>query len=118
MFWYGPHGGWGWAMGPGSLVFWVLAAVVIAALARMFMRGRFDGPQERYGGQAYGGQSYGASAGPYDPAGPAPWHTAWPEQILAQRLARGDISRDEFREQMAALHAETPHPGNPTDSFS
>jgi uncharacterized membrane protein len=118
MFWYGAHGGWGWAMGPGSIVFWVLAAVVIAALARMFMRGRLDGPEQGYGGRGYGGQSYVASPGPYGPAGAAPWHTAWPEQILAQRFTRGDISQDEFHEQMAALHAETPHPGNPTADSS
>ena len=113
MFWYGPHAGWGWAMGLGSIVFWVLVAVAIAALVRMFMRGRFDGPYQRYGGQGYGRQVYGAGPGPYGPAGPPPRHAASPEQILAERFARGDISQDEFHERMAALRAEAPHPGGP-----
>jgi uncharacterized membrane protein len=104
MFWHGL----------GSIAFWVLVAVAIAALVRMFMRGRFDGPYQAFGGRGYGGQSYGAGPAPYGPAGPAPRHMSWPEQILAQRLTRGAISENEFREQMAALHAETQHPGNPT----
>ena len=73
MFWYEPHGGWGWAVGLGSMVFWVLVAVAIAALVRMFMRGRFDGPYQRYGGQGYGKQRMAAlrAEAPH-PGGPAP----------------------------------------------
>ncbi len=105
MFWYGVHSGGGWAVGLGFILFWVLVAVAIAALVRVFMRGRFDGP--------YRGPGYGAGPGSYGPAGPAPRHTASPEQILAERFARGDISQDEFHERMAALRAEAPHPGGP-----
>jgi hypothetical protein len=39
MFLYGPHlGGWGWALGLGSLVFWALVAAAIIALV-LFTRG-------------------------------------------------------------------------------
>ena len=37
---------------------------------------------------------------------------ATPEQILAGRFARGEIDEDEFHQRMAALRAETAHPGS------
>jgi putative membrane protein len=101
MYWHGPHSGWSWALGLGSILFWVLVAVAIVALVRVFMRGRMGPPYPGYAGRP----------GPYGPAGPAPRQPASPEQILAERFARGEINQDEFHERMAALRAETPHPG-------
>lgn len=37
-------------------------------------------------------------------AAPAPWERA-PEQILARRLAAGEIDEGEYRRRLAALHA-------------
>jgi putative membrane protein len=101
MFWYN---GWGWALGLGSILFWVLVAVAIVALVRVFMRGRVDPPYAGYAGAP-------GPYGPGGPGGPAPRHAVPPEQILAERFARGEIDQDEFHERMAALRAETPHPG-------
>ncbi len=106
MFWYGPHvGGWGWAVGLGSLVFWVLLALVIFALVRSFTRGgqRPFPPRPGY-----------PSAAPYGPGpGTGPGQPAPPEQILAERFARGEIDEDEFHQRMTVLRAEAPHHPGP-----
>jgi putative membrane protein len=106
MFWYGPHmGGWSWALGLSSLVFWALLVVAIIALVRYFTGGgqRLLPPYRGYAG----------GAGPYGESGPAPAPAAaTPEQILAGRFARGEIDEDEFHQRMAALRAEAPHPGS------
>jgi putative membrane protein len=81
-------------------LFWVLVAVAVAALVRAFIRGRMDLPYPGYAG----------GSAPYGPTGPGPRQQASPEQILAERSARGEINQDEFHERMAALRAETPHP--------
>jgi putative membrane protein len=104
MFWYGPHlGGWAWALGLGSLVFWALVAVAIIALVRSFTRGgqRLNPPH----------QGYASRTGSYGQPPPATGHAAAPEQILAERFARGEIDEDEFHQRMAALRAEAWHPG-------
>ncbi len=107
MFWYGPQlGGWGWAAGLGSLVFWALLAVAVVALIRSFTRGDQRRPPAH--------QGYATGPGPYGPPGAAPGagpgHPA-PEQILAERFARGEIDEDEFHQRMTVLRAEAPHPG-------
>jgi putative membrane protein len=88
MFFYGAHGGRSWALGFGWILFWVLAAVAIIAIVRLFT------------------SRLGSAGGPglYGPPGPAT-----PEQILAQRFARGEISQDEFYERVA-LPAAAPRP--------
>jgi putative membrane protein len=100
MFWYGPQMGWGWAMGLGSLVFWVLLVVAIVVLVRSFTGG---GQRLPFRGST--------STAPYGQPGPA---AATPEQVLAARFARGEIDEDEFHQRMAALRAEAPHPGTPS----
>jgi putative membrane protein len=93
MFWFGPHiGGWGWAVGLGSLFFWMLVAVAIVALVRSVARQR-----PPYQGYAEGAGPYGAQPGPGSGYGTPP------EQILAERFARGEIDEDEFHQRMAAL---------------
>jgi putative membrane protein len=84
MFFDGPQGGWSSALGLGSILFWVLVAMVIAGIVRAFTRG------------------LGFADGP-----------ATPEQILAERFARGEINPDEFYERLA-LPAEAPRPGPTT----
>jgi putative membrane protein len=98
MYWHGPYaGGWDWAVGLGSLLFWVLIAVAIAALARSFLRGG-RGPFLPYRG-------YGAP-GPYDPPEARMGHgPVTPEQILAERYARGEIDEDEFWRRMTTLRS-------------
>jgi putative membrane protein len=82
MFFHGAHGGWSWALGFGL----ILAAVVIIALVRQFTRGL----------------AFAGGPGGYGPPGPAT-----PEQIMAERFARGEINQDEFYERMA-LPTEAP----------
>jgi putative membrane protein len=106
MYWYGPHmGGWGWALGLSSLMFWVLLAVVIIALVRFFTRGgqRSLPPY----------QSYASGPGPHVQPGPTGDHSAvTPEQVLAKRFARGEIDEEEFRQRMAALRTHAQPPGS------
>jgi putative membrane protein len=104
MFLYGPHlGGWGWALGLGSLVFWALVAAAIIIALVLFARGG-QRPQPP-------SQDYASGTGPYSQPGPAPGHAAAPEQILAERFARGEIDEDEFHQRLATLRAAAPHPG-------
>jgi len=103
MFVYGPHlGGWGWALGLGSLVFWALVAAAIIAVVLFIRGGQRPHPPN---------QGYASGTGPYSQPGPAPGHMAAPEQILAERFARGEIDEDEFHQRLAALRAAAPHPG-------
>ncbi len=75
MYWYGL----------GGLVFWVLIAVAVVALMRLFL---WDCRRPYPSGPAG------------SPPGGAP---ATAEQILAERFARGEIDEDEFRQRMTTL---------------
>ncbi|MEV5912944.1 SHOCT domain-containing protein [Streptomyces chartreusis] len=80
MFWYDHDvSGWGWfAMSAGMILFWAL----IITLAVLVFRA-LNQPHEHT----------------HLPAAPAP------EDILRERLARGEIEEEEYRRRLAALHA-------------
>ncbi|WP_330309120.1 MULTISPECIES: SHOCT domain-containing protein [unclassified Streptomyces] len=84
MFWYGHDGGWGWfAMSVSMVLFW---AVIIGVGVLLF-------------------RALGRTAEhPYThtPAGPSP------EQLLAERFARGEIDEEEYQRRLATLRASPP----------
>jgi putative membrane protein len=72
--------GWGWfTMSVGMLVFWALLITVAALLYRNLNRT----PDQ-----------------PHTPDGTSP------EQLLAERFARGDIDEEEYRRRLAVLRAD------------
>lgn len=80
MFWYGHDmNWWGYAgMTIGMVLFWALLIVGIVALIRYSLGNRENSPISRS-------------------------QTPSPEQILADRFARGDINETEYRERLAVL---------------
>ncbi|KQX46364.1 MULTISPECIES: SHOCT domain-containing protein [unclassified Streptomyces] len=84
MFWYGNGmSGWGWfAMSAGMVLFWGLLITVAVMLFRSL-----DRAAERPRG--------------FGPAASA-------EQILGERLARGEIDEEEYRRRLTALRSEGP----------
>lgn len=81
MFWYGNGmSGWGYALMTVSMVlFWGLVIFGVVALIRYLAR---------------------ASQRPQDTTAPPPT----PEQLLAERFARGEIDEQEYHSRLAALH--------------
>ncbi len=80
MFWY-EHGvsGWGWfAMTFGMVLFWAVIIGVGVLLYRAV-----NTPRDRAPGDTPPGHS--------------------PEQLLAERFARGEIDEDEYRRRLSAL---------------
>jgi putative membrane protein len=94
--------GWGWPMLVSSVIFWVLVAVAIVALVRYLSRSGHQGvgPRPPYQWQQ--------APGGYHPPGPPP-----PEQILAERFARGEIDEQEFGNRMDTLRRQAPGQGPP-----
>ncbi|MFH9728490.1 SHOCT domain-containing protein [Streptomyces sp. NPDC017254] len=84
MFWYGDGmNGWGWfAMSAGMVLFWGLLITVAVMLFRTLGR-----PAERLS------ESRPATSA---------------EQILGERLARGEIEEEEYRRRLAALRSAEP----------
>jgi putative membrane protein len=86
MFWY--HGGmtgWGWfVMSLSTLLFW---AVLIAASVLLFRA---------------------MNRVPRDVHHPGAWNT--PQQLLAERFARGEIDEDEYRRRLSVLRDESRKP--------
>ncbi|MFH8773688.1 SHOCT domain-containing protein [Streptomyces sp. NPDC017958] len=80
MFWYNHDvSGWGWfAMSSGMILFWALVITVAVLLFRTLNR-----PQEHT----------------HTPATPSA------EDILRERLARGEIDEDDYQRRLNALHA-------------
>ncbi len=84
MYWGNGMGGWGMAlMAVSNLIFLGLVIAAIVAAVRYVGRNLAGGP-----------------------AGPRPT----PQQLLATRFARGDISEDEYTRRLAVLSA--PHGGS------
>ncbi|GAB2922430.1 SHOCT domain-containing protein [Streptomyces heilongjiangensis] len=92
MFWYGHDlSGWGWfVMSTGMILFW---AALIAFGVMLFRY--LSGPSRTDG--------TGTSTG-----GPRPGHS--PEELLAERFARGDIDEDEYRRRLTVLRSGTNSP--------
>ena len=88
MYWYGDHmSGWGYALTAVSMViFWGLIIVGIVALVRYLGRS---------------GQ----------PTGVPPAERPTPEQVLAERFARGEINEDEYRRRLDTLRTSGPRVG-------
>ncbi|MFD3356862.1 SHOCT domain-containing protein [Streptomyces fradiae] len=86
MFWYDHDvSGWGWfAMSFGMIAFWVLIITVAVLALRTVGR---------------------ASERPTGPTG------SRPEQVLAERFARGEIDEEEYQKRLHALRASGGSPG-------
>ena len=85
MFWYGDHTSWwGWVlMSFGMVMFWGLLIVGLVLLFRAVGNNTGTVP--------------GTGQGPARPT---------PEQILAERLARGEIDEPEYRARLDALRGK------------
>jgi putative membrane protein len=95
MFWYGHDpGGWGWfAMSAGMILFWAVLITVGVLVFRALSRPG-GGPPPSYGTPpAYDAPARRPRHGP-PPA---------PEQLLAERFARGEIDEDEYRRRLGVL---------------
>ncbi|WP_224281963.1 SHOCT domain-containing protein [Streptomyces sp. LS1784] len=88
MYWNdGGTNGWGIGlMTVGMLLLWALAVLGVIALVRYLGRTAPHGP-----------------AAPPVPPTAAPPMRPTPEQLLAERLARGEIDPDEYRARLATL---------------
>lgn len=91
-YWDDGHmdGGWGIAMMLGMIGFWVFVTVVVVLAIVWAVRSpsASSGPPTSAGGTPpYGGQTRNA------------------EQILAERLARGDIDPEDYQRRLDALTA-------------
>ena len=92
MYWYGNGmSGWGYALMTISMVlFWGALIAAAVALVRYF-----SGAGQRGRGET--------TAAPMPPAAQPPA----PEQLLAERFARGEIDEDEYRRRLDVLHGRT-----------
>ena len=77
------NSGWGVVMVLTAVGIWALVVVAVVALTR-------------------------ATRTPGEPSAPQPRPVTSAEQILAERLARGDIDPEEYRSRMDALGAHRP----------
>ncbi|GGN84893.1 hypothetical protein GCM10011579_075370 [Streptomyces albiflavescens] len=87
MFWY-DHGmsGWGWfGASLGMIVFWGLIITVSVLLYRAFTRSDTAGS---------------VSAGTWTPSAQTS-----PEQLLAERFARGEIDEEEYQRRLRVLRS-------------
>lgn len=82
MFWYGHDpGGWGWfGMSVGMILFWAALITVGVLLFRALSRPSGSGP-----------------------TGHLPPYRPGPEQLLAERFARGEIDEDEYHRRLDVL---------------
>ncbi|WUN23714.1 SHOCT domain-containing protein [Streptomyces sp. NBC_00316] len=84
MFWYGHDGGWGWfAMSVSMVLFWV----VIVGIGVLIFRALGRTPEHPH---------------THIQAGSSP------EQLLAERFARGEIDEEEYQRRLTTLRASPP----------
>jgi len=91
---HGPHDGWSWVV-PG--IAWLLLLLVLVAVLVLLWRALQRGS--------------GPVAPRWSPPPEAP--PTGPEQILADRLARGEIDVDDYHRRLAALRGDQPPPPPP-----
>jgi putative membrane protein len=104
MFRYGPFiAGWPWFGLASTVIFWVAVITGVVLLIRYLNR---TGRHPLYGPGWHGWPG----PPPYPGAMPAP------EQILAERFARGEIDEQEFRQRIAALRGTGFYQGPPPQS--
>ncbi|MGW0230647.1 SHOCT domain-containing protein [Actinopolymorpha singaporensis] len=100
MFWYGAGMGW-WGyvlMTISMIVFWGLLIAGVVALVRYAGRGPLIGP----GGEQPRVPAQGQAPAPH---APPPATRPTPDDVLAERFARGEIDEDEYRHRLDVLHA-------------
>ncbi|GAA2759091.1 SHOCT domain-containing protein [Actinopolymorpha rutila] len=99
MFWYG--GGMGWwgyvLMTISMIAFWGLVIAGVVALVRY----AGHGPQTGAGGGQPRVPAQGQAPAPPIPPPARPT----PDDVLAERFARGEIDEDEYRRRLDVLHA-------------
>ncbi|MFD5433953.1 SHOCT domain-containing protein [Kitasatospora sp. NPDC127067] len=108
-YWHGHGhvvGGWGMGlMAFGTLLLLVIAVLLAVALFRYFSRSRQPIPPGRgapgTGGSGAGGPQGWGQAGQGSLGG---WGTP-PEQLLAERFARGEIDAEEYRHRLETLRS-------------
>jgi len=110
MYWYGSGmGGWGYGLMIVSMVlFWGLIVAGVVALVRYLGR-----PGQRTGsgpGPGYGGRGPGDS---WPGRGDHRSAAGTPEDLLAERFARGEIDEDEYRRRLAILNERERLVGKP-----
>jgi|GEM_PF-2281666 len=117
----GPHGfGPGFHGGPFMcLPFLLILGGVAFWLARSGRLAKFGVRPDRFGpGAHHGPGGPGRGWGPRGGHGWGPFSpTAEAEKTLAQRLANGDISSEEYRERLHTLRTANPTPGGPESRY-
>ncbi|MCL6735976.1 SHOCT domain-containing protein [Streptomyces neyagawaensis] len=102
MFWYGHDlGGWGWfVMSAGMILFWA-ALIALGVLLFRSLSGASGADKAERSTSAGGANTW--------VGGPPPGGLS-PEQLLAERFARGDIDEDEYRRRLTVLRSGTSAP--------
>jgi putative membrane protein len=98
MYWQDDHGMNGWGLGLMAIGLLLLLALLAVGVIALW----------RYSGAAPHQHAVPPPAGPAGPGGPpvAPGSVRpSPEQILAERLATGEIDPEEYRHRLEALRA-------------
>ncbi|WP_441247432.1 SHOCT domain-containing protein [Kitasatospora sp. McL0602] len=91
------HVGWGWVF-PGILML-LLFLVLVAVLVALW--------------RTWSHRTTPTAAAWHGPGHPAPPPPPSPEQVLADRLARGEIDVDDYHQRLAALRAGPPPGAQP-----
>ncbi len=101
---------WGWRMGNGAGLWWrfglLCMVVLVAALVWLFVT-LARGPRHPQAPLQPWQPTYGAPPAAANPPRPTPY------EILRERLARGEITVEDYQRTLAALGPETPQPAPP-----